>query len=254
MSTTTGAPIRNPGPDPEAFRGVVDLDLDAPAGRSTIYVYEAPVRLWHWVYALSILVLGVTGYLISAPPFHAPGEAVFSFQFGYIRFLHFAAAYVMTVFFLMRIYWAVVGNRHARQIFYLPVWSRAWWAGLLWEFRWYLFLVKEPKKYTGHNPMAQISMFFVVTLGTMGMIISGFALYSEATGPDSWQAKLFGWVFDIFPNSQDVHTWHHLGLWIILSFLIIHVYAAVREEIMSRQTMVATMISGERQFRDNRDD
>jgi Ni/Fe-hydrogenase 1 B-type cytochrome subunit len=254
MSTTTRAPIRTPRPDPEAFRGVVDLDLDAPAGRSTIYVYEAPVRLWHWVYALSVLVLGITGYLIAAPPFSASGEAFYSFQFGYTRFLHFAAGYVMTVFFLMRIYWALVGNRHARQIFYLPVWSRTWWEGVLWELRWYAFLVPEPKKYVGHNPLAQISMFFVVTLGTIGMIVTGFALYSEAEGIDSWQAKLFGWVFDIFPNSQDVHTWHHLGLWVIVSFSIIHIYAAVREEIMSRQTMIATMISGERQFRDDRDD
>jgi Ni/Fe-hydrogenase 1 B-type cytochrome subunit len=86
------------------------------------------------------------------------------------------------------------------------------------------------------------------------MILTGFALYSETEGPDSWQAKLFGWVFSIFPNSQDVRTFHHLGMWVIVSFAIVHVYAAVREEIMSRQTVIATMISGERQFRDERDD
>ena len=32
-----------------------------------VYVYEAPVRLWHWVTVLCITVLGVTGYFISAP-------------------------------------------------------------------------------------------------------------------------------------------------------------------------------------------
>lgn len=252
MSGATDTPT--PAPAPERFRGVVDIGPERTIGRPTIYVYEAPVRLWHWVNALCIVVLAVTGYLISAVPFNVPGEASNSFLFGYIRFTHFSAGYVLTVFFLMRIYWAIVGNRHARQIFYLPVWSRTWWAGVFWELRWYAFLVPEPKKYVGHNPLAQISMFFVVTLGTIGMIISGFALYSEAAGRDSWQAKLFGWVFDIFPNSQDVHTWHHLGLWVIVSFSIIHIYAAVREEIMSRQTMIATMISGERQFRDDRDD
>ena len=57
-------------------------------------------------------------------------------------------------------------------------------------------------------------MFFVFTLRlTFFMIVTGFALYSEGSGRDSWQYKVFGWVFSFFPNSQDVHTFHHLGMW-----------------------------------------
>ena len=56
---------------------------------------------------------------------------------------------------------------------------------------------------------------------------------------------------DLFGQSQDVHTWHHLGLWVIVSFVIVHIYAAVREDIMSRQSMVSTMISGHRTFKDD---
>nr|WP_239003109.1 Ni/Fe-hydrogenase, b-type cytochrome subunit [Rhodovastum atsumiense] len=220
----------------------------------TVYVYEAPIRIWHWVNAAAITVLAITGYLIGSPPPTLPGEASAHFLFGYIRFAHFAAGYVLAIGFILRIVWAFFGNRHSRQIFYLPVWNRRWWRGVFWELAWYTFLVKEPKKYLGHNPLAQISMFFVITLGTIGMIITGFALYSEGTGRDSWQAWAFGWVFDYLPNSQDVHTLHHLGMWVIVTFAILHIYAAIREEIMSRQTMIATMISGERQFRDDRDD
>ena len=35
--------------------------------RTAIYVYEAPVRIWHWVNALSITVLMITGYFIGSP-------------------------------------------------------------------------------------------------------------------------------------------------------------------------------------------
>jgi len=35
-------------------------------------------------------------------------------------------------------------------------------------------------------------------------------------------------------------------------FAIIHIYAAVREDVMSRQSMVSTMISGHRTFKDDR--
>ena len=50
-------------------------------------------------------------------------EATNQFLFGYIRFAHFAAAMIMTVGFFGRIYWAFVGNHHARQMFYLPALS-----------------------------------------------------------------------------------------------------------------------------------
>ena len=39
-----------------------------PHSEEAVYVYQAPVRLWHWVNAFSILVLGITGYLIGSPP------------------------------------------------------------------------------------------------------------------------------------------------------------------------------------------
>jgi Ni/Fe-hydrogenase 1 B-type cytochrome subunit len=231
-----------------------DLNRELPVSRPAIYVYEAPVRLWHWLNALAIVVLAVTGYLIGRPLPGPSGEAVNHFQMGYIRFAHFATGYILAIAFVMRVYWAFVGNIHARQIFYLPVWNMKWWRGVFWELRWYAFLVPEPKKYIGHNPLAHIFMVLMVTSITIGMICTGFALYSEGTGRDSWQAWAFGWVFSLFPNSQDVHTLHHLGMWVIITFVILHVYAAIREDIMSRQTMISTMISGERQFRDDRED
>lgn len=239
--------------DVKMLAGVMDATDDVIVAGPSIYVYEAPVRLWHWGNALCITILAVTGYFIGSPPPTMPGEASDSFLFGYIRFSHFAAGQVLAVAFLARILWAFWGNKYSRQIFYLPVWEKKWWKGVVREARWYLFLEKEPYKYIGHNPLAHTAMFAMFTLFNLGMIITGFALYSEGTGRDSWQAKLFGWVFDIWPNSQDVHTLHHLGMWVIVIFAIVHIYAAVREDIMSRQTMISTMISGERQFRDERE-
>lgn len=239
--------------DAKMLTGVMDATDDVIVSGPSIYVYEAPVRLWHWGNALCITILAVTGYFIGSPPPTMPGEASGSFLFGYIRFSHFAAGQALAVFFLARILWTFWGNKYSRQIFYLPVWEKRWWKGIIREARWYLFLEKEPYKYIGHNPLAHTAMFAMFTLFNLGMIITGFALYSEGTGRDSWQAKLFGWVFDIWPNSQDVHTLHHLGMWVIVIFAIVHIYAAVREDIMSRQTMISTMISGERQFRDERE-
>ena len=190
------------------------LDIEGlPANRQTsVYVYEAPVRIWHWVNAAAILVLCITGYFIgSPPPSVGQHEAYNQFIFGYIRFAHFAAGMILTVGFLGRAYWAVIGNHHARQLFYLPVWNGHWWREVLFEIRWYLFLEREPKKYVGHNPLAQLAMFFFITLGVGFMIVTGLALYAEGAGQGSIFDDLFGWVIALVGNTQRLHTLHHLG-------------------------------------------
>lgn len=219
-----------------------------------VYVYEAPLRIWHWVNALAITVLAISGYFIASPLPTMPGEASDHFLMGYIRFAHFAAGYVLAIGFLFRIYWAVMGNSHARQLFLPPLLSAKYWGGVWHEIKWYAFIVKEPRKYVGHNPLAALVMHFMFLWMLVFMIITGFALYGEGTGMDSWQYTLFSsWVIPLFGQSQDVHTWHHLIMWVILCFVIIHVYVAIREDIMSRQSMVSTMISGWRMFKDSRD-
>jgi Ni/Fe-hydrogenase 1 B-type cytochrome subunit len=215
-----------------------------------VYVYELPVRLWHTVNALCIVVLAVTGYLIGSPPATTPGEASENFLMGYIRFAHFAAAYVFAVAFLGRLYWAFAGNAYARELFVLPFADRTWWCGLLHELRWFLFLEKAPHKHLGHNPLAQLAMFVMFTLSSAFMIVTGFALYSEGAGKDSWQDALFGWVIAWLGQSQDVHTWHHLVAWVIVWFIIAHVYVAIREDRLSRQSMLKTITTGWRSFKD----
>jgi Ni/Fe-hydrogenase 1 B-type cytochrome subunit len=219
------------------------------------YVYQAPVRLWHWINAFSILALGLTGYFIGSPLPTLSGEASSHFLMGYIRFVHFAAGYILIVGFLLRIYWAFVGNSHAREIFLPPVLRPAFWAGVIHEVKWYAFLAREPHKYTGHNPLAILAMHVMFVWGLLFMISSGLALYGEGAGMDSWQYSIFtSWMLPLLGQSQGLHTWHHLGLWWIICFTIVHIYAAVREDIMSRQSIISSMFSGWRTFKDQRHD
>jgi Ni/Fe-hydrogenase 1 B-type cytochrome subunit len=228
------------------------LSSEHLAKQTAVYIYEAPVRLWHWVTALCITVLIVTGYLIANPLPTVSGEASDWFVMGYIRFAHFAAGYILAVAFIGRIYWAFVGNRHARELFLPPFFSAGYWKELLYEIRWYLFLAKEPKKYYGHNPLANFFMSIVIGAGVVAMIFTGFALYAEGSGPGSWQDRLFGWLIPMVGQSQDVRLWHHWGMWAISLFIMIHIYAAVREDIMSRQSLVSSMLNGWRRFKDDR--
>ena len=220
--------------------------------QAPVYVYEVPVRLWHWINALALVTLAITGYLIASPPVVTEGEASEHFLMGYIRFTHFSAGYVLAIGLLGRAYWAFVGNQYARKLFLPEVHRKEWWEGMWHEILWYLFLVPEAKKHIGHNPLAGLAMFVFYVLGTVFMIITGFALYGEGLGRGSWADQLFGWVIPLFGQSQDVHSWHHLGMWYLVLFSIIHIYIVVREQFVSRQSMTTTMLDGWRTWKDDR--
>ena len=84
----------------------------------------------------------------------------------------------------------------------------------------------------------------------MGTILTGFAMLAEVKGHESWLYATFGWMVSIFGNTLDLHILHRLCMWIIVSFVMLHIYTAVREDIVSRQTMISTMLSGERVYRE----
>lgn len=225
--------------------------IAAPHSERAVYVYEAPLRLWHWTNALCIVVLSVTGYLIGSPLPALNGAASDHYLMGYIRCTHFAAGYILAVGFVFRLYWALVGNDHARQLVCPPFYKAEFWTGVIHEIKWYAFIAKEPRKYIGHNPLAMVAQHIMLFWGTVFMICTGFALYGEGAQAGSWANHMFmSWLIPLFGQSQDVHSLHHLGMWLIVCFAIIHIYAAIREDIMSRQSMVSTMISGWRTFKD----
>ena len=226
------------------------LELQQGQTIRSVYVYEVPVRLWHWINALAITVLCVTGYFIGVPLPTMPGEASANYLMGYIRFAHFAAGYIMAVGLVGRAYWALVGNHHAKELFWVPVFQKAYWLEVFNMLRWYLFLIPKPNQYVGHNPLARFAMFFFYLMLSIFMVVTGFALYGEGSQMGSWQERMFGWVVPLFGQSQDVHTWHRMGMWGVVLFVILHIYAAIREDIMGRQSIVSTMISGHRTFKE----
>jgi Ni/Fe-hydrogenase 1 B-type cytochrome subunit len=221
------------------------------ANLKPVYVFEAPVRLWHWLHTLSFLVLAATGYLIANPLPSVGGEASDHFLMGNIRLIHFISGYVFAIGFAVRIYWALVGNRYAREIFYLPLGRKDWWQNLLYELRFYLFLTREQRKTLGHNPLAQTAMFFLNTLMTLFLIITGFALYGEGLGSGSWADIGFGWITPMLGGSEATHNWHNMAMWIMLTFVVIHIYMAVRADIVGRASSVSTIINGWRLFKDD---
>lgn len=214
-----------------------------------VRIYGPGVRMWHWLNALVVVILCVTGYFIGVPPPSALGDTSSLYVMGWIRFLHLASGYMMAIFAVTRLWLTFVEKGIAHQLFLPAIWRAEWFEGFMRQIKWNLMMVSKPTRYVGLNPLGGIAMLFLFVLPAFVTIVTGFAMYAEVTGHDSWQYLLFGWVTALFGNTMDLHVIHRLAMWTIVLFSFIHIYIAVREDILSRQSMISAMLSGERQFR-----
>lgn len=228
----------------------VTFEVDPSGGTEPLYVWEAPVRIWHWVMAFLMAVMIVTGYLIGEPPTSNLGDTWITYDFGYVRLAHFAAGLAFTALFIYRLYWAVVGNRYARMIFLPPLWSFKWWKGVFTQAAYYLFMKRSSPEYAGHNPLAQLAMFGFFFLGSIVIIITGLALYAQAWGWDTGWMAWFGWVFTLFGDAQAVRTTHHVTMYFFIIFTFAHLYMSFREDVMGGATTISSMTTGLRMFKE----
>lgn len=214
-----------------------------------ITLYGPGVRLWHWANAALVIVLCITGYFIGVPPPSALGDTSSLYIMGWIRFLHLASGYLFALLALTRLWLTFVEKGIAHHLFVPAIWRAEWYRGFMRQIQWNLMLPVKPMRYVGLNPLGSIAMIFCYILPGLVIMASGFAMYAEVTGHESWQYALFGWVTGIFGNTMDLHIVHRLSMWIMLGFVLVHIYIAVREDVLSRQTMISAMLSGERQYR-----
>ncbi|OAN55175.1 hypothetical protein A6A04_10925 [Paramagnetospirillum marisnigri] len=220
-------------------------DGDLPPQR----IFDWPCRAWHWINALLVVVLIVSGYLIGTPLPSSSGDTSSLYVMGWLRFAHLASGQLFALGFLFRVYWAFNGNQYSWQLFLPTFWKKSWTDGFWAQIKWNLLLLKLAPRYVGLNPVANVIMLVLFVLPSLLTILTGFAMLAEVTGHDSWQYFCFGWMVSIFGNTLDLHLLHRLCLWALVCFTMSHIYIAIREDAVGRQTMVSTMLSGIRQYR-----
>lgn len=207
-----------------------------------VYVWELPVRAFHWLNAFCIVVLGLTGFLIGHPvAFNNSSEASFSYWFGTVRFLHFATAYVLTFAFLIRIYWAFKGNRYASWRNFLLV-TRAQWAEVASVLKFDVLQARgKPLGSVGHNALASL-VYFASFLVFLAQVATGFGLYSAMSG--AFLPTLFAWVPALFGGDFDVRHVHHVLMWFFPIFLLVHVYLTAYHDYVEGRGVVSSMVGG----------
>ncbi len=200
-----------------------------------VYIWEIPVRLTHWVNVLAILVLSATGFYVGNPVL---GGSVY--LMAWVRGVHRVTAYVFISSLALRTYWAFAGNRWAswRELF--PYLWREGRTGLRGTFLYYTFLRRRPPGVVGHNPLAGLAYSAVVALMLLE-IVTGFAL--QSLGGAGWRTAAFGWVLPLM-GAQTVRLVHHMIMWLLLGFMVHHVYSALLMDAEERSGLMTSIFSG----------
>jgi Ni/Fe-hydrogenase 1 B-type cytochrome subunit len=207
-----------------------------------VYVWQLPVRFYHWINALCIVVLSVTGYLIGAPlAIASGGEASFGYWFGTIRFIHFVAAFVFFFNFLFRLYWGFVGNQFARWDNFIQL-RKKQWQEILQVLKIDILQLKDkPIPSIGHNALASLT-YFITFLAFALQSLTGFGLYAAMS--QSWFPKLFAWIVPLLGGDLQTRNIHHILMWVFILFAVIHVYLVFYHDYVERRGVTSSMIGG----------
>jgi Ni/Fe-hydrogenase 1 B-type cytochrome subunit len=214
----------------------------APPPYRRLYVWELPVRAFHWINAAAVLTLGVTGYVIGRPFVAAQAqEAYQSYWFGSVRMAHFVAGHVFLFNMLLRIYWGFVGNQYASWKQFIPT-SRASFAEI-WEVLKVDVLQTQVKGkiHIGHNRLAGV-IYFATFWVFLFQALTGFALYSAMS--TSWIGRAAVWVLPVLGGDSGVRQWHHTMLWFYVLFVIVHVYLVSYHDYVEGRGTVSSMVGG----------
>ncbi|HQS32485.1 MAG: cytochrome B [Polaromonas sp. 39-63-203] len=127
-----------------------------------ILVWDAPVRVFHW-----LMVLSFAGAYLTADSERW-------------RLVHVSLGYTMGGLVAFRLVWGLVGSRHAR--------FRSFVTGPAALLRYGRSLLgRQPEHFVGHNPAGAVAIVLLL-LSSMVIVGSGWAIYNDA-GP-AWLARL----------------------------------------------------------------
>ena len=209
--------------------------------RIRVRVWELPVRIAHWCIVFSLLVLAATGFYIGHPFISVSGMARDHFVMGTIKVIHFYAAIVFTLAVLSRLAWMFMGNRYARWNQFIPT-SRRRLHNMYESLRFYLFIRRDPPPVIGHNALAgaAYSVIYGICLVMIGTGLAMYAPQAPVGSPMRW----FAFLIPFFGGLPTARLIHHIGMWLLLAFMVHHVYSSILVSAVEHNATIESIVSG----------
>ena len=195
------------------------------------YLFPAWIRLWHWINAALIVVLGVTGLSLH---YADPKLPLVDFELA-VR-IHNACGIALAFTYLVFLVANVISGNGRHFIPRGPGFFAALWAQLRW-YAWGSFTgAPHPHHPTADSPfnVLQAVTYAGVMYGLMPvLILSGLVYLYPELAPD----RLFG-----FDGLLPIALLHYLAAMSLLLFLLTHIYLGTTGQTVGQ--MFRAMISG----------
>ena len=225
----------------------------------TYKIWDSGVRWFHWINVLCVIGLIAVGVVI----LNAKLLGVSTEGKILLKTIHVWIGYVFALNLSWRIIWAFIGERYSRWSAFLP-----FRRGYVKETGDYLtgFSRGLQKQYLGHNPLGRLAVtlliFLLLVQAITGLVLAGTDIYYPPIG--SWIAN---WIAapgvdaaTLIPYSKELYdpelykamrsfrkpfiTIHYYGFYILLVFIVIHIFAVVVTELKEGVNLISAMFSG----------
>jgi Ni/Fe-hydrogenase 1 B-type cytochrome subunit len=203
-----------------------------------VYVWEWPVRIFHWIMVLSLVVLTVTGFYMHRPFIVATSSR--AWVMGTMRFVHEIFGFILISVLLLRIYWFFAGNEWASWRAWVPL-TKGQWASIRSMLLYYSYQRSEPEPEIGHNSLATSTYMVIVFLLALECL-TGLVLFG-AVSQSHFLRVTVGWIPHIV-DIQYIRTIHYFIMFCFMAFVIHHVYSAVLVSMEQKNGLMESIFSG----------
>ena len=209
-----------------------------------INIWSATLRFQHWANMALIVIMSMSGYYIMNPFFGPAAETGpdVGYLMGWVRLIHYVSAYLWLGLGFSRLVLSFTAkDRQLRWRSLWPLNSYEDVKGLWGTIQYYLFLKKEGPLYLAHNPLQQFAYTGIYVMCLIQML-SGIVLYGLYNQTDWF------WVIVAYPmhwmGVSTIRMIHALIMFVLWSFVIVHVYLATRADALERHGGVSSMVNG----------
>ena len=206
--------------------------------------FTSSYRWQHWLRALSIVVLVVTGFYIAVPFITpTPNPEPTGFLQNYIRAFHLFFGFLLIAVVIFKSYiFLFVKDSTGERLSVLDALSPKIWAQ---QIGYYLLISKHPKLRGTYNPI-QFVAYVGFYLMIFGIILTGLMLYVQVYH-DGLAGALYHPMMKLtamMGGLAVVREVHHILTWGIMLFVVVHIYMAIWNAIYGKEGSMDAIFSG----------
>ncbi len=220
------------------------------------------MRIIHWVNVVSMIVAVATGLYIAAPYYQTfmAEDAVDKYVMAWNRWGHFIVAIIFDVTSIIVSYLFFFSRfeKHYKKVIPTKKNIKEFFEVLL-----NLVTLNRRKNFDSSHSDSFNSVYFIIFHALLAwMLFTGLQLYVHglASGESSigrwwpwmlhlitdWTVPFSGWLIGSgpVPSIMDVRIAHHMSMWIILAWVMFHIYYQIWRTIFWQEGDIAIVVGG----------